>query len=131
MQQAPHYKDVVAEVKAYLAEKVLACVAAGIARDKLVLDPGFGFGKNLQHNLTLMAHLGELSDVNLPLLVCVSRKRMIGETLDKPIDQRLYGGLALATLAVAQGAHILRVHDVAPTVDALKMASAVLQARKF
>lgn len=131
MQQAPHYNDVVADVKDYLVEKVAACVAAGITRNKLVLDPGFGFGKNLQHNLTLMAHLNELREIDLPLLVGVSRKRMIGETLDKPVNERLYGGLALAVLAVAQGAHILRVHDVAPTVDALKMASAVLRARKF
>lgn len=131
MQQAPHYNDVVAEVKNYLVEKVSACLAAGITRDKLLLDPGFGFGKNLQHNLTLMAHLSELGEIDLPLLIGVSRKRMIGETLDKPVDERLYGGLALAVLAVAQGAHILRVHDVAPTVDALKMASAVLRARKL
>lgn len=129
MQQAPHYNDVVAEVSDYLAAKVDSCIAAGIKRHNIVLDPGFGFGKNLQHNLTLMAKLETLLRLELPLLVGVSRKTMIGETLNKPVNERLYGGLALAVLAAAQGAHILRVHDVAPTVDALRMTHAVLQAK--
>jgi len=130
MQQAPHYDDVVAEVSGYLAAKVEACVAAGIQRENIVLDPGFGFGKNLQHNVTLMANLTALLELDLPLLVGVSRKTMIGETLNKPVDERLYGGLALAVLSAAQGARILRVHDVAPTVDALRMTHAVLQAKQ-
>lgn len=129
MQQAPHYNDVVAEVSDYLAAKVDSCIAAGIKHHNIVLDPGFGFGKNLQHNLTLMAKLETLLRLELPLLVGVSRKTMIGETLNKPVNERLYGGLALAVLAAAQGAHILRVHDVAPTVDALRMTHAVLQAK--
>ncbi len=91
MQQAPHYDDVVAEVAEYLAQKVEACVAAGIQRERLVLDPGFGFGKTLQHNLTLMAHLATLCE-GLPVLVGVSRKSMIGLTLNKPVEDRLYGG---------------------------------------
>lgn len=126
MQQAPHYDDVVAEVAEYLAQKVEACVAAGIQRERLVLDPGFGFGKTLQHNLTLMAHLATLCE-GLPVLVGVSRKSMIGLTLNKPVEDRLYGGLALAVLSVVAGARILRVHDVGPTVDALRMAHAVLE----
>lgn len=127
MQNAPHYEDVVAEVTGYLEEKVAECVAAGVEREKLVLDPGFGFGKNLEHNLQLMANLAPMVASNIPLLVGVSRKRMIGDVLDKPVDERLHGGLALAVLAAAQGVKILRVHDVAPTVEALRMASAVLQ----
>ena len=126
MQQAPHYDDVVAEVAEYLAQKVEACVAAGIQRERLVLDPGFGFGKTLQHNLTLMAHLATLCE-GLPVLVGVSRKSMIGLTLNKPVEDRLYGGLALAVLSVVAGARILRVHDVGPIVDALRMAHAVLE----
>lgn len=128
MQHAPCYEDVVVEVSDYLAAKVDSCVAAGIERHKIVLDPGFGFGKNLQHNLTLMAHLHKLLRLELPLLVGVSRKTMIGETLNKPVDERLYGSLALAVWSAIQGAHILRVHDVAPTVDALRMTHAVQQA---
>ena len=129
MQQAPVYASVLEEVNAFLQLRVQACLDAGIERSKLVLDPGFGFGKSLQHNLELFAALQQVRPLDLPLLVGVSRKSMIGQALDRPVDQRLAGGLALTTLAVAEGARIIRVHDVAETVDAVRMAEAVLAAR--
>jgi len=121
MQQKPHYQDVVQEVKDWLLARVEACVAAGIARDRLLLDPGIGFGKNDMHNLTLLRELSQLSATGLPLLVGVSRKSMIGRLLDRKVDDRLAGSLALALLAVQKGAVIMRVHDVRETVDVLTM----------
>jgi len=128
MQQAPHYDDVVREVKDFFRDRMQACEAAGIVRQRIVLDPGFGFGKTLQHNLSLLKHLAELAGEGVPLLVGMSRKSMIGAVLDAPVEQRLYGGIALATLAAQQGAAIVRVHDVKATVDALKIVTAVQQA---
>lgn len=125
MQDAPQYDDVAAEVAAFLQQRVDACVVAGISRERIVLDPGFGFAKTLQHNLELFSRLPELHALNLPLLVGVSRKSMIGSVLDKPVDQRLYGSLALAVMALERGGKIIRVHDVAQTMDALKMFEAV------
>lgn len=125
MQLEPHYDDVVAEVKAFLLERAAACEAAGIARDRLVLDPGIGFGKRLPHNLALLAHLPVLAEPGLPLMVGVSRKSMFQELLGRRVDHRLAGGLAIATAAVLAGAAILRVHDVAETVDAVKVAQAL------
>ena len=130
MQQAPLYASVLEEVNAFLEQRVQACLEAGIERGKLILDPGFGFGKSLQHNLELFAAMQQVRPLDLPLLVGVSRKSMIGQALDRPVDQRLSGGLALATLAVAKGARIIRVHDVAETVDAVRMAEAVLAAEQ-
>ncbi|MFY8517411.1 dihydropteroate synthase [Pseudomonas aeruginosa] len=125
MQDAPAYQDVVAEVGAFLQERVDACVAAGIDRERLLLDPGFGFAKTLEHNLVLFRHLQALHGLGLPLLVGVSRKSMIGKVLGREVDERLYGSLALAALALAKGARIIRVHDVAATVDVMRMISAV------
>lgn len=125
MQQAPHYDDVAAEVAAFLQQRVEACVAAGITRERIVLDPGFGFAKTLSHNLELFHRMTELHALELPLLVGVSRKSMIGAVLDKPVDQRLYGSLALAVMALERGARIIRVHDVVQTMDALKLFQAV------
>lgn len=125
MQDAPHYDDMAAEVAAFLQQRVDAWVVAGISRERIVLDPGFGFAKTLQHNLELFSRLPELHALNLPLLVGVSRKSMIGSVLDKPVDQRLYGSLALAVMALERGGKIIRVHDVAQTMDALKMFEAV------
>lgn len=125
MQDAPHYDDVAAEVAAFLQQRVDACVVAGISRERIVLDPGFGFAKTLQHNLELFSRLPELHALNFPLLVGVSRKSMIGSMLDKPVGQRLYGSLALAVMALERGGKIIRVHDVAQTMDALKMFEAV------
>lgn len=125
MQHEPRYDDVVGEVTAFLEQRVEACLAAGIGRDRLVLDPGIGFGKRLEHNLALLAHLPQLGRSGLPLLVGVSRKSMFQALLGRPVEQRLAGGLAMATAAVLAGAAILRVHDVAETVDAVKVAQAL------
>lgn len=130
MQQAPVYESVLAEVNSFLELRVQACLDAGIDRRCLVLDPGFGFGKSLQHNLELFAAMQQVRPLDLPLLVGVSRKSMIGQALDRPVDQRLSGGLALAVLAVSRGARIIRVHDVAETVDAVRMTEAVLAAEQ-
>jgi dihydropteroate synthase len=125
MQDAPRYGDVVEEVYGFLAERAAACEAVGIPRDRLVIDPGFGFGKALTHNLVLMRYLERFTDAGLPLLVGLSRKSMIGAVLDRPVGERLAGSLALACYAATHGANILRVHDVGPTVDALAMLAAV------
>lgn len=125
MQDDPQYPDIHAEVRDFLAERIAVCEAAGIARERIVLDPGFGFAKTLEHNLRLFQQLEQLNGFGLPLLVGVSRKSMIGKVLDRPVDERLYGSLALAALAVAKGAQIIRVHDVAETVDVVRMIAAV------
>ncbi len=125
MQQAPSYGDVVAEVAGYLQQRVAACEAAGIGRERLVLDPGFGFGKTVAHNLQLLRGLPDLAALGLPLLVGLSRKSMIGRLLGREVHERLPASLALAVLAVERGARIIRAHDVAATVDALAMWSAV------
>ena len=125
MQDNPHYTDLVGEVSAFLAERMAQCAAAGIASERIVLDPGFGFAKTLQHNLSLFKHMEALHALGRPLLVGVSRKSMIGQALNRPVTERLYGSLALAALAVTKGARILRVHDVAETVDVVRMIAAV------
>lgn len=126
MQDNPHYQDVVSEVAAFLGQRLTACEAAGIERARIFLDPGFGFGKTVQHNLLLMRHLRRFQEPGCGgVLVGVSRKSMLGAILDKPVDERLYGGLALAALAVEYGAALIRTHDVAPTVDVVKTAWAV------
>jgi dihydropteroate synthase len=127
MQDHPHYDDVVAEVSEFLTRERDACVRAGIARDAIALDPGLGFGKGLAHNLTLLKSLAHFAALGSPLLVGVSRKSFIGRVLGRAVDERLYGGLGLAALAVIEGARIIRTHDVAATRDALRMVSAVLQ----
>lgn len=125
MQQNPEYADVVAEVKAFLKRRYDACVDGGIESDCIMIDPGFGFGKTLSHNLMLLKHLDKLAELNSPILVGISRKSMLGSVLNKELDQRLYGSLSAAVLAFTKGAKIFRVHDVAPTVDVLKVARAV------
>ncbi len=125
MQRAPHYEDVVSEVRAFLSERVTACRAAGIADERIVLDPGFGFGKTLEHNLTLLRQLRKLCVAGLPLLAGLSRKSMIGALTGKPAGERLHGSVAAALIAAQNGADILRVHDVAATVDALRVLHAV------
>lgn len=122
MQQQPDYGDVVAEVTAFLRERVAALTAAGIDPRRLCIDPGFGFGKTVAHNYALLKATGKLiAELGLPLLAGLSRKSMIGAVTGKPVEQRLAGSLAGALAAVAQGALIVRVHDVAETVDALKV----------
>ncbi|HEY1042518.1 MAG TPA: dihydropteroate synthase [Telluria sp.] len=120
MQQEPHYQDVVAEVIAFLRERIDALTAAGIERERICLDPGFGFGKTLEHNLALMRGIGRMRDeLGLPVLAGVSRKTMIGALTGKPVAERMAGSVGGALAAVAHGARIVRVHDVAETVDAL------------
>jgi len=125
MQAAPRYQNVVSEVRDYLLGRVQACAAVGIARNRLMIDPGIGFGKTLQHNLALLAQLPELATLQLPVLIGVSRKSVIGAVLGRPVGERLYGGIALATAAVLGGAQLIRTHDVAATVDAVRIAAAV------
>ncbi|MCH4812963.1 dihydropteroate synthase [Vreelandella neptunia] len=128
MQQAPAYhRPIEEEVADYLARRVAECEAAGLRRNRLLIDPGFGFGKTVEHNLRLLKYMQTLQSLELPLLVGMSRKSMIGKVLGRPVEERLSGGLALAAMAVERGANILRVHDVAATVDAVNMAWAVLQ----
>ncbi len=127
MQQNPQYRDVVNDVMAFLQSRVDACLAEGIPRERLLLDPGFGFGKSLQHNLTLLRQLDRFNELQLPVLVGISRKSMIGAVLDNiPVDQRLPGGLACAVMAVERGAAIVRTHDVKATAEAVRMAHAVM-----
>ena len=125
MQQNPQYPDVVAEVREFLLERLAACAAVGVGAERVILDPGFGFAKTLEHNLSLFKHLQSLHVLGRPLLVGVSRKSMIGKVLGHEVGERLYGSLALAALALSKGAHILRVHDVAQTVDVVRMIAAV------
>jgi dihydropteroate synthase len=122
MQVAPQYQDALAEVSAFLRERIETLERAGIARGRLCIDPGFGFGKSLEHNLALLKNIGAMqSELGLPLLAGLSRKSMLGAIIDKPVMERLAGSLAAALVATGQGARILRVHDVAATVDALKV----------
>jgi dihydropteroate synthase len=128
MQENPEYTDVVAEVRQFLAGRANACLAAGIARERILLDPGFGFGKTTRHNLLLLQQLGGLVAEGYPVLVGLSRKSLIGKVLGLPVDERLYPGLALAVLAVWQGAAIVRTHDVRATRQAVDMCHAVSRA---
>ncbi|PCI42250.1 MAG: dihydropteroate synthase [Moraxellaceae bacterium] len=125
MQGKPQYDDVIEEVYAFLAERVANCLAAGISANQIVVDPGFGFGKSLDHNLKLLQGLSRFKQLNCPILIGLSRKSMVGELLGKPVDERLFGSVAAALIAVERGADIVRVHDVGPTVDALKVCQAV------
>jgi dihydropteroate synthase len=125
MQRAPSYADVVAEVRAFLAGRVAESIAAGLAPERLAVDPGFGFGKTLEHNLTLLRRLGELAADGPPVLVGLSRKSMLGTLTGRAAGERLYGSVALAVIAALNGARIIRAHDVAATVEALRVTAAV------
>jgi len=125
MQQSATYDDVVADVTAFLAERAAACVAAGIGGDRIVLDPGFGFGKTVDHNLVLLRRLAEIAALGYPLLAGLSRKSTIGVLTGRDVDDRMAGSVAAALAAVARGASIVRVHDVRETADALKVWRAV------
>ena len=131
MQQQPHYVDVVNEVNNFLSERVAACEAAGISRSRIILDPGFGFGKNARHNLRLMKHLSVITESDLPVLVGVSRKSIIGAMLNVSVEERLAGSLALASIAIWQGAKIIRSHDVRETVQAVRLCEHVMQVNDF
>lgn len=126
MQLAPRYDSIVDEVRNFLCDRVAACMAAGIASEQIVIDPGFGFGKTLEHNLALFRALPSFADLPYPLLVGVSRKTMIGDLTGRPVTERLAGSISLAALAVERGAAIIRAHDVRETVDALAIASALI-----
>jgi len=130
MQQDPRYEDVTREVREHLAARLEAARQAGVAPEQVALDPGIGFGKTVRHNFELLARLGELEALGRPLVVGVSRKSFIGRTLDLPPDQRLEGGLAAAAVAVYLGARIVRTHDVAATVRAVRVADALRGARR-
>lgn len=125
MQKAPHYDDVVAEVRSFLTQRIEACEAAGIPRARLVIDPGFGFGKTLAHNLALLKNLGRLAELGVPVLVGMSRKSMLGALTGRPVAEREYAGIAAHLAAVARGAAIVRVHDVAAMRDALSVWQAI------
>lgn len=125
MQSAPTYGDVVTEVKAFLLERAENCRRAGIPADRIALDPGFGFGKTLEHNAALLRNLDTYEGTGYPLLVGLSRKSMLQKILGRPVGERLYGSLALAVMAAMKGAHIVRAHDVAATVDVLKTVTAM------
>ncbi|WP_410016517.1 dihydropteroate synthase [Sodalis sp. C49] len=130
MQQAPHYDDVLAEVDRFFAGRIADCVAAGIPKNKLLLDPGFGFGKDLAHNYRLLARVGDYHHFGLPLLVGMSRKSMIGQLTQAPAEQRVIGSVACAVIAAMQGAQIIRVHDVKATVEAMQIVTATLLAKE-
>lgn len=132
MQVDPVYADVVSEVRDFLGRRVEAALTSGVAPDHVVIDPGFGFGKTLAHNLALLSGLDRFAETGLPLMVGISRKSMIGKLLGgAPAAGRLYGSVAAAVIAAMKGAQILRVHDVKPTVDALTVAEAVMRAEEI
>ena len=125
MQDAPDYDDVVADVHRFLAERIFAAEMAGIPKQRLVVDPGFGFGKTSAHNLRLLRQLARFTDLGVPVLAGLSRKRTLGELTGREVDARVHASVAAAVLAAEYGARLIRVHDVAPTVDALKVWQAV------
>jgi dihydropteroate synthase len=128
MQEAPEYVDVVADVRSFLMSRAGTCEAAGIARERIAIDPGFGFGKSRAHNLTLLARLGDIAALGYPVLAGLSRKSTLGAITGRPEDERVAASVAAALIAVERGASILRVHDVRETVDALKVLHAVIHA---
>ena len=130
MQQAPHYQNVVREVYAYLEEQVARCTAAGIEKNHIILDPGFGFGKTLAHNYRLLDKLDGFHNLGLPVLAGMSRKSMIGQLMDIPPDERVAGSVACAVIAAMKGAQIIRVHDVKETVQAMKVVEATRLAKE-
>ncbi len=121
MQQSPHYDNVVKDVCDFLLSRVKACHDAGVKEERIILDPGFGFGKQLEHNYQLLKHLPRVAALGYPLLVGMSRKSMIGQLLHRPVDKRLAGSVAVATIAAHLGANIIRVHDVEETADAVSI----------
>jgi len=126
MQREPHYDDVVAEVKAFLRQRLAAAEGAGIARERIVIDPGFGFGKTAAHNLTLLRRLDEFGELGVPLLAGLSRKSTIGKITGRPAGERLAGSVAMALIAAQRGATILRVHDVKETRDVIALWQALI-----
>lgn len=130
MQAAPHYNDAVTEVHSFLTQRIFACEMAGISKKNIVIDPGFGFGKSLEHNLALLAQLQRFVELGVPVLAGLSRKSFIGSLSGRDVNDRVYGSVAAALIAAQNGAKIIRVHDVAATVDALKIWNAVSKQNK-
>ena len=126
MQLQPQYIDVLTEVMDFFKARIKSCLSAGIKTNNIILDPGIGFGKTLEHNLTLLKNIKQLKSLGYPILIGVSRKSMIGEIINAEVDDRLYGSLAIAQFAYTQGADYLRVHDVKATVDVLKVTQKLL-----
>jgi dihydropteroate synthase len=131
MQDAPSYSDVVAEVRDFLAARVADCVATGISRERLTIDPGFGFGKHAAHNLELLKQLAQFGAIRVPVLVGLSRKSLLSKLTGRAVGDRIAGSVALAAIAVLNGARIVRAHDVAATVDAIRVAAAVAKGEDF
>ena len=132
MQNAPHYQqDIYQEVDSFFTEHIQRCVTAGIAREKIILDPGFGFGKTLAHNYRLLATLEKFHHFNLPILVGMSRKSMVGQVLNVPPKERVLGSVSCAVIAAMKGAQIIRVHDVKETFDAMRIVQATLAEQSF
>lgn len=127
MQESPSYTDVVVDIASYLESRVQACKGVGIGNDRIILDPGFGFGKTLEHNVELLGRLNEMQRLELPLLVGVSRKRMIGTITGRDEKDRIPGSIAAAVISVIHGARLIRTHDVAETMDALKICNEVIK----
>ncbi len=130
MQEEPHYEDVTLDVRDFLASRIETCIDAGIDRERMVIDPGFGFGKSYRHNVELLMNLRQLTDLGQPLMVGLSRKSMLGEMTGRDTGDRIPASIAAAVIAVQAGADILRVHDVAETVEALKVTQAIAKARQ-
>ena len=130
MQDKPRYQDIPGDILEFLSERIAACRDAGMDGDRIAIDPGFGFGKTHEHNVRLLASLGRFQELGMPLLVGLSRKRTLGALTGKGVEERLPSGIAAAVLAVERGANIVRTHDVDETVDALKIASAVMRSGK-
>jgi len=127
MQENPQYKNIIDDILSFFVQRIKNCEQKGIKKERLILDPGFGFGKTLEHNYQMLAQFSLFKKLNLPLLAGTSRKSMLGHLLNRDVDQRLAGSLTTAIVAVQQGASIIRVHDVAETVDAIKILTAVAQ----
>lgn len=130
MQHAPYYENLLAEVEAYFVKQISRCEAAGITKNRLLLDPGFGFGKTLEHNYRLLARLGDFHHLGLPLMVGMSRKLMIGQLMSLQPEKRITGSIACAVIAALQGAKIIRVHDVKETMEAMRVVAATLSAKE-
>jgi dihydropteroate synthase len=130
MQADPQYDDVVSEVTGFLKERLDAAERAGINRSRIVLDPGFGFGKRTAHNLTLLNHLNDIQALGLPLLIGLSRKSVLGQVVGSSVDERVHASIAASVVSVMKGANIVRVHDVKPTIDALKIVQAVMNEKQ-
>ena len=130
MQADPQYDDVVSEVREFLKDRLNAAEQAGISRSRIVLDPGFGFGKRTAHNLTLLNHLNDIQALGLPLLIGLSRKSVLGQVVGSSVDERVHASIAASVVSVMKGANIVRVHDVKPTIDALKIVQAVMNEKQ-